>query len=153
MKIHFCRYVKNRLPVYFTRCAGMNNTHASTENQMCRYIKYGWPVPKQHVGRYRKPGVPVWLAYRQPAYSCLDRRYIFYSYLDRRYIFIFCTGRRINNSVFLGRRYKSYLSVMPVQYCIGDRYTNHTGCWYGFFMMPVKWTPADTAKRGRRGCR
>ena len=37
--------------------------------------------------------------------------------------------------VFLGHLYKSYFSVMPVQYCIDDRYNNYTGCLYDIFMM------------------
>ena len=37
--------------------------------------------------------------------------------------------------VFLGHRYKSYFSVILVQYCIGDRYKNYTGCRYDIFMM------------------
>ena len=48
MKTHLSRYDNNTMPEYydFTHCAGINNTHASIENQMCRYIKYGWPVQK-----------------------------------------------------------------------------------------------------------
>ena len=92
MKTHLSRYDNNTMPEYFTHCAGINNTHASIENQMCRYIKYGWPVQKKHVSRYSKRNVPIWLTYRQPAYSCLDCRYIFYLYDPRRYMYIYCSG-------------------------------------------------------------
>jgi len=34
-----------------------------------------------------------------------------------------------------GYRYKSYFSVMPVQYYTGDRYNIYTGCRYDIFMM------------------
>jgi hypothetical protein len=36
-----------------------------------------------------------------------------------------------------GYRYKSYFSVMPVQYYTGDRYNIYTGCRYDIFMMLI----------------
>ena len=47
---------------------------------------------------------------------------------------------------FTGHRYKSYFSVMPVQYYTGDRYNIYTGCRYDIFMMePMPVAPNNAA--------
>ena len=44
-------------------------------------------------------------------------------------------GHRKLFEVCTGHRYKSYFSVMLVQYYISDRYNIYTGCRYDIFMM------------------
>ena len=96
-----------------------NNTLAGIENLVCLY---DWHTCNLLIH--------VWIA---GILEIICRYKFFNLYRQiKKYYFLYT---RLNNSVFLGRQYKSYLSVMQVQYCIGDRYTNHTGCWYGFFMM------------------
>ena len=48
-----------------------------------------------------------------------------------------------------GYRYKSYFSVMPVQYYTGDRYNIYTGCRYDIFMM--RWRMSRVAKKSDYG--
>ena len=71
--------------------------------------------------------------FRLPVYIFFDMIMILagiciYIVLGHRQLFEVCTGHR----------YKSYFSVMQVQYYTGDRYNIYTGCRYDIFMMQVK---------------